>query len=46
MQIGHVVDFCIDFNRRQERAERQAKAEEKRGRRRKATQGDINAYFG
>ena len=46
MQLGQVVDFVIAYNERQERAEKQAKREEKRGRRRKAKQNDINAFFG
>lgn len=46
MQIGQIVDFCIDYNRRMERAEKQQQIEEKKGRRRKATQNDINAFFG
>ena len=46
MQIGQVVDFCIAYNERQEQAEKQSKNEEKRGKRRKATQNDINAFFG
>jgi len=46
MQIGQIVDFCIEYNERQKKAERQQKREEKRGRRRKATQNDINAFFG
>lgn len=46
MQLGQVVDFCIVYNERQERSEREAKKEEKRGRRRKASQKDINAFFG
>lgn len=46
MQIGQIVDFCLAYNERQKRAERQAKYEEKHGTRRKATQADINAFFG
>lgn len=46
MQIGQVVDFCIDYNRRQERAEKQMEIQEKRGKRRKANQRDIDAFFG
>ena len=46
MQIGQIVDFVIAFNDRQKRSEKQAKLEEKRGKRRKATQNDINAFFG
>jgi len=42
MQIAQLVDFCIDFNERQKRAEG-----DKNGKtRRRATQADINAFFG
>lgn len=46
MQLGQVVDFVIAYNQRQKRAEAQAKREEKRGKRHKATQNEINAFFG
>ena len=46
MQLGQVVDFCISYNERQREAEKQAKKEEKHGRKRKASQKDINAWFG
>lgn len=46
MTLGQIVDFCEAYNQRQERAEKAAKKEEKRGRKRKATQADINAFFG
>lgn len=46
MQIGQVVDFCIAYNEREKEAERKAKAEEKHGGKRKATQNDIDAFFG
>lgn len=46
MQVGQVVDFVIDFNKRQEESERREKYEKKHGRTRKATQEDINAFFG
>lgn len=46
MQVGQVVDFVIAYNERQERAEKRAKKEEEKGRKRKATQDDINAFFG
>ena len=46
MQIGQLVDFVIAYNERQERAERKAEKEEKQGKKRKATQDDINAFFG
>lgn len=46
MQIGQVVDFVIAYNERQEDGERRAKYEKKHGKRRKATQADINSFFG
>lgn len=46
MQLGQVVDFVIAFNNRQKKAEKQAKREEKRGKRHKASQDEINAFFG
>jgi hypothetical protein len=46
MQIGQVVDFCIAYNERQKRAQKAQKRAEKYGTRRKATQNDINAFFG
>ena len=46
MQLGQVVDFVIAYNDRQKKAERQAKREEKRGKRHRATQSEINAFFG
>ena len=46
MQIGQVVDYCIAYNDRKKEAEKKQKHEEKHGTRRKATQGDINAFFG
>ena len=45
-QLGQVVDFVIAYNERQDKAEKRAKQEEKRGHRRKASQNDINAWFG
>ncbi len=45
MTLGSVVDFCIDWNERHERAERAAKQKPKPQRRR-ATQADIDAFFG
>lgn len=46
MTIGQIVDFVIDYNNRQKRAEKEAKRQEKQGTKRKATQNDINAFFG
>ena len=46
MQLGQVVDFVIDYNERQKEAEQAQKRAEKRGNKRKASQNDINAFFG
>ena len=46
MQLGQVVDFIVDYNERQKRANKQAEIEEKRGHKRKASQNDINSWFG
>ena len=46
MQLGQVVDFVISYNERQEKAEKRAKKEAKQGKKRKASQNDINAWFG
>lgn len=46
MQIGQLVDYCIAYNDRQKQAERRQKYEEKHGTKRRATQGDIDSFFG
>ena len=46
MQLGRLVDFVIAYNERQERAEKAHKRAEKRETKRKASQNDINAFFG
>ena len=46
MQLGQVVDFCMAYNERQKAAEKAEKRAEKKGTKRKATQNDINAFFG
>lgn len=46
MQLGRVVDFVIAYNDRQKQAENEHKRSEKGGKRRKATQNDINSFFG
>ena len=46
MQVGQVVDYVIAYNERQKRAEKKQKVEEKQGIKRRATQNDINAFFG
>ena len=46
MQLGQVVDYCIEYQNRQYEIEKQEAREEKRGKRRKATQADWDAFFG
>ncbi|MBQ2591132.1 MAG: hypothetical protein II569_05275 [Paludibacteraceae bacterium] len=46
MQVGQVVDFVIAYNDRQKQAQKAQKHAEKHGTKRKASQNDINAFFG
>ena len=46
MTVGQLVDYVIAYNQRQKAAEKQAELEERKGKRRKATQRDIDAFFG
>lgn len=46
MQLGQVVDYVIAYNERQKKAEQRTKKAEKHGTKHKATQNDINAWFG
>lgn len=46
MQLGQVVDFVVAYNDRQKAAEKARKRAEKYGTKRKASQNDINAFFG
>ena len=46
MQVGQVVDFVIAYNDRQKAAQKAQKHAEKHGTKRKASQNDINAFFG
>ena len=46
MQVGRVVDFVIAYNDRQKAAEKAQKHAEKHGTKRKASQNDIDAFFG
>lgn len=46
MQLGQVVDFIIAHNERQKEAERVEEQRQNKPRKRKATQADINAFFG
>lgn len=45
MTLGQVVDYCIAYNKRQEKAEEAQDKAEKHNTRR-ATQADIDAFFG
>ncbi len=38
MQLGAVVDYCVEYDNQERRAEKPE--------RKKATQADIDAYFG
>ena len=42
MPVGHIVDFVVDYNDREKRREK----ENEKPKRRKATQADINSFFG
>lgn len=46
MQIGQVVDFVAAYNARQKEAEKAQELAEKGKRKRKATQNDIDSFFG
>lgn len=46
MQIGQVVDYCIEYANREYLAEKKEKRAEKRGTRRKATQQDWDSLLG
>ena len=40
------MDFCIVYNNRQKAMQKAKKHAEKHGTKRRATQNDINAFFG
>lgn len=42
MQLGAVVDYCVEYDNQQTRAER----EEERPKKHLATQAEIDAFFG
>ena len=46
MQVGQVVDFVVAYNDRQKKADKAQEQAEKRAQKRKATQGDIDSFFG
>jgi len=46
MQLGQVVDFIITHNQRRKNAEERAKKAKRGSTKRKATQKDIDLFFG
>ena len=46
MQIGQVVDYCIEYTNREIRAEQKEKKKEQRGKKRKASQTDWDSFLG
>lgn len=42
MQLGQIVDYCVEYDNMQSKADRESKKPTKR----MATQADIDAYFG
>jgi len=46
LQLGEVVDFCIEYNARQKEAEKQSERRSKAKHYRYATQDEINAFKG
>lgn len=46
MQLGQVVDFVIEYNKRQKKAERAAERAKNVKHYRKATQAEIDAFLG
>jgi len=43
MQIGQIVDFCVAYN---ERHKEETEPERSKPKKRRATQKEIDAYFG
>lgn len=46
MQVGQLVDFCISYNERLKASQKAEKRAETKEKKRKASQNDINAFFG
>ena len=46
LQLGQVVDFVIEYNKRQKKAEEAAEHAKKVKHYRKATQAEIDAFLG
>ena len=45
MQIGHVVDFTVDYNRRQKEAEDKAERQSKAKHYRLASKNEVDAWL-
>ncbi len=46
MTLGQVVDYCIAYNERQEQTEKTQADEKKQEHRHRASQAEIDAFFG
>lgn len=46
MQVGQLVDFCIEYNEREERKQKMKEKAESKPAKRKATAADVKAFFG
>ena len=46
MQTGQVVDFIISYNDRRRESEKESGKKDEKKKKRKASQKDINAFFG
>ena len=46
MELGQIVDYCIEFNKANEKEYKDVKQQESKPKARKATQADWDAFFG
>lgn len=46
MELGQIVDYCIEYNKANEKEYKDAKLQESKPKARKATQADWDAFFG
>lgn len=46
MELGQIVDYCIEYNKANEKEYNDAQKQESEPRVRKATQADWDAFFG
>ena len=46
MQLGQIVDFCIEYNEREKKAQKARERRERGLERRRASQADFDAFFG